>query len=323
MHVSPLSREDLDHVLTHTLSVWEEARGASFFITGGTGFFGMWLLESLAYLNDTLQLRMRATVLSRNPDAFAAKAPHLANRRDLTMVAGNVRSFTAPPGRFQFIVHAATETNVLAGEHHSLELLDSIIDGTRSVLRLAENCGVCKLLLTSSGAVYGPQPAELTHLREDHLGAPDPTLVSSAYGEGKRVAEYLACVHAGKFGYETKIARCFAFVGPHLPLNGRFAIGNFMGDALEGRSLRVAGDGTAVRSYLYAADLAGWLWTILFVWSRLQSGPRQSARATGSSSVNPTPASARPSSTRCSSPANATARTPWRTSPTSSGASRP
>jgi nucleoside-diphosphate-sugar epimerase len=264
MPVKPLPPEDLAHILALTREHWAEARGKSFFITGGTGFFGMWLLESFAHINDALGLVMSATVLTRDPAAFALKAPHLTSRADLRFIAGDVRTFAFPVGRFDYVVHAATEASAKLNEEAPQEMLDAIIGGTRQVLEFAAQCGVKKLLLTSSGAVYGKQPADMTYVSEDYLGAPDPLLPGSAYGEGKRVSEHMCAVHARQHGYEVKIARCFAFVGPHLPLDAHFAIGNFIRDAMAGRPIHIAGDGTPMRSYLYASDLAIWLWTILF-----------------------------------------------------------
>lgn len=257
----PLPREDLDFILAHTPGLWEELRGQSIFITGGTGFFGVWLLESFVHANEKLDLGARAIVLSRNPEGFLAKVPHLAERPDLEFVSGDVRNFVFPRGNFPFIIHAATTIGALV---EPVEMFDTIVEGTRQVLEFAATHGARKLLLTSSGAVYGRQPSDLTHIPEDYSGAPDPLDPSSAYGVGKRVAELMCCTTARAHGFDAKIARCFAFVGPHLPLTSYFAIGNFIGDVLDARPIVISGDGTAYRSYLYAADLTLWLWTILF-----------------------------------------------------------
>lgn len=256
----PLPVEDLDHILLHTRELWNEAKGASFFITGGTGFFGMWLLESFAHMNDKLGLGMSATVLTRVPARFAAKAPHLARRKDLLFVPGDVRSFEFPTGEFRYVVHGATTSGAPVD---NLEMLETIIDGTRRVLEFASRHGTQKFLYISSGAVYGKQPDDLGQIPEDYRGAPDPLDPKSAYGEGKRVGELLSVLQSKQSGFEAKIARCFAFIGPHLPLDAHFAAGNFIRDAVAGGPIVVEGDGKSVRSYLYASDLAVWLWTIL------------------------------------------------------------
>lgn len=258
-----ISTADLDHILTTTAPLWEEMRNQRLFITGGTGFFGCWLLESFSHINRQLNLNAQATVLTRDPAAFALKCPQIAADPALTFLKGDVRNFDFPASDFQFVIHAATETTARHG-HPPTALLTAIIRGTEHTLEFARTHATRKLLFTSSGAVYGKQPGNLTHISEDYLGAPNPLDPTSVYGEGKRIAETMCALTASNSNIEIKIARCFAFVGPHLPLDAHFAIGNFIGDILAKRPIKIGGDGTPRRSYLYAADLAIWLWTMLF-----------------------------------------------------------
>lgn len=261
---NPLA-EDLDHILTRTKGIWEDLRGKKLFITGGTGFFGCWLLESFAWANDKLNLNASVLVLTRNYNEFLNNAPHLATNPAIQFHIGDIRNFDFPKGNFSHIIHAAaTSARATFNNEDPLMKFDTVVGGTRHTLDFAIQCHAKKFLFTSSGVVYGKQPSCLTHVPEDYWGAPDPTDPNSVWGEGKRAAEFLCLLYSKRYGIETKIARCFSFVGPYLPLDIHYAIGNFIKDGLGGKPINVRGDGTPYRSYLYAADLAVWLWTILF-----------------------------------------------------------
>ncbi len=265
----PLPIADLDLVLEQTQHLWNEARGQRIFITGGTGFFGCWLVESFCHINRKLGLDANATILSRDPARFLAKCPHLAGESALTLHTGDVRDFGFPQGEFSYVIHAATDTAAKPDANRPLELLSTILAGTERTLQFAMESGAQKFLLTSSGAVYGRQSPEVTHVPETYAGAPDTLNPASDYGEGKRTSELMCALYqkaatAKGVAFEAKIARCWAFCGPHLPLDAHFAIGNFIGDVIAGRPISIGGDGTPRRSYLYAADLATWLWTLLF-----------------------------------------------------------
>ena len=102
-----LPPNDIEHILFHTKDLWGELRGSRVFITGGTGFFGKWLLESFLAANDKFKLKASIVVLSRNPEKFKRAAPYLADHPAVRFVKGDVRNFAFPNGHFTHLIHGA------------------------------------------------------------------------------------------------------------------------------------------------------------------------------------------------------------------------
>ena len=242
------------------------------FITGGTGFFGKSILDYRLRHPDFLA-NAELTILSRDPTAFIAKNPKLVQQTGVRFIAGDVRTFSTTDftdytdcptlqnhspcnpcnpwfssAHFDTVIHAATAAVTTLSDD---EMYSTIVDGTRHVLDFAKVCGAKRILFTSSGAVYGPQTTPTTE--------ETPTNPTTAYGRGKLAAEQM-CI---KSGIPTCIARCFAFTGPHLNRRIHYAIGNFIQNCLDGKDIVIKGDGTPLRSYLYADDLVEWLFAIL------------------------------------------------------------
>jgi len=229
-------------------------------VTGATGWFGVWLLDVLCAADDLLGLGMQIFAVSRDPQNFLNRFQGFSDARRITWIKSDVRHLRTHE-KFTYIIHAATDTVASAAPDASLQLFETIVDGTRRVIEAAGDC--CKgLLLLSSGAIYGPARADRTRFFESDDGGPDPASVRSAYAEGKRSAEMLA-VLGSAMGVPMNIARCFAFVGPHMPFDKHFAIGNFIADAIAGRPVRIKSDGRSLRSYLYMTDLVRALLAIL------------------------------------------------------------
>lgn len=259
-----LISEDLEHVVQRTAGLWPEISGQRLFLTGGTGFFGKWFLETFLWANEHLKLNAHVTVLSRNPQRLRQTFAHLFTSPSVTWLEGDILNFKFPSGNFTHIIHGATDVVATQDAKVLRGILDVCDLGTRRILDFAKSCGAKKILLTSSGAVYGRQPPTLSQIPENFSGAPDISLGASAYGEGKRVAELLCQLAHQEGQVQVKIARGFAFLGPYMVMDGHFAAGNFLLSAAKGHPIEIQGDGTPMRSYLYASDLMIWLWTILF-----------------------------------------------------------
>jgi len=251
-----IAPSDLDEMLRLGSADFEKLRGARIFLTGGTGFFGKWLLAAFDHAERELKLGLNITILSRDPARFVAQWPEVKARPGWRLFEGHVAELPVLLERFDYVLHAAADGAAQSGEAAEAERSRVIVEGTKRALALAEKPGTKRLLFISSGAVYGDATGKPGGASENDFHR---ARAAMAYGEAKRAAE-LACERSKA---DHNIARAFAFLGPHLPLDQNFAAGNFIGAALRGGPIQVRGDGTALRSYLYPTDLVVWLLAIL------------------------------------------------------------
>lgn len=257
-----LAENDLTHVLGHLRDLFSELHGQSVFLTGGTGFFGMWLVESFLWSNEHLKLNANIVVLSRCPEQTYHQFPHLKSHQNLSFVSGDVRDFKFDQNKYAHILHAAGTPLAARKSNETDDTFEVITEGTRRIIEFAEYSQTKSILFVSSGAVYDSlnvgRPILETDFRADYVaGQLDP------YASGKLEAERLGMEWASQNDRSFKIARCFSFLGAYFPLEAKYAASMFFKNALRNEPIQLVTSGSAKRSYLYAADLAIWLWTIL------------------------------------------------------------
>jgi len=252
----PLPSDDLDSLFEQCRGLWEELRGCRILFTGASGFFGGWMLESCLHAATRLDLPFRAIVVTRSAGRFLRQLPHLAGDSRVEILEADAGNLPVPEGPVDYVIHSLVPD---AGTS-LMEMADFFQSTTQRLLAAAVEKKAKGFLLCSTGAVYQPGIPSAAFSEDDPLVSLDGPL---SYGQIRRKVEDQCRDVLATGDVVLKMARGFAFVGPRLPLDARFAAGNFIRDALAGGPIRVRGDGSPIRSYLYASDMAAWLWTIL------------------------------------------------------------
>jgi UDP-glucuronate decarboxylase len=253
--------EDVLLLLERSAISVEDFRGKTVLVTGGTGFFGVWMLSSLIAIKSRLGGDLKIAALSRNPKKFLDEHPTHHFNSQIDFISGDVKTFRISGFRVNLLIHmAATNASETFYGQDQLSKIDMLYLGTKNVL---EQCGdsLEKVVFTSSGVAYGVNTSEF--ISEDDWTGPDTRDAGSALAIGKMSAEYLVSYYAEKLGYRYSIARCFAFAGQYLPMDLHYAFGNFILDAICSRDIIIQGDGKDERSYLYIGDAVAWLLRLL------------------------------------------------------------
>lgn len=237
----------------------QKLKGKRIFLTGATGFFGVWMLTTLVHVKNALGSDLKLVVLSRNPASFLKLHPEFEDH--VEFICGDLCHFQYGRRDITHLIHMATTNaaETFAGQDQ-LSKLELLYGGTQNLLAQCEG-RLESVLMTSSGVAYGTGQVE--KVAETTPGLLDTTDERSALALGKMVAEFLVSTAAAKLHYKFAIARCFSFAGPYLPLDLHYAFGNFIRNAQLNEPIVIKGDGRDRRSYLYIGDAMAWLLNLL------------------------------------------------------------
>ena len=242
---------------SHFADLGKRIDGRSIFLTGGTGLFGQWTIAFLKWMHYRQLAFPKLTVLTRK------KFPE--HSQFITQIVGSVEEFEFHDEKFDSLIHLAAPSARETYEGMSDQLkLEQLYLGTRNVLQFAKKQVVGRSLFVSSGAIYGGfDTSRTTPIDETDRTAPLTSANSIGLGLGKRVAEFLVSDYVRSGFVDASIARAFSFVGPGLPTDVHYAVGNFAGRAIRGEDIEIRGDGTPLRSFMHMGDAIHWLFEIL------------------------------------------------------------
>jgi dTDP-glucose 4,6-dehydratase len=215
-------------------------------VTGGAGFLGSHLCERL--LADGYDVVCLDSFLTGTADNVA----HLIGNPAFSLVRVDVTEYVHVPGPVDAVLHFASPASPVDYLQLPIETMKVGSLGTLHSLGLAKDKGA-RFLLASTSETYGdpqvhPQP-------ETYWGHVNPVGPRGVYDEAKRFAEALTMAYRRTHDVDTKIVRIFNTHGPRMRPNDGRAIPAFASQALTGRPITVAGDGSQTRSIIYVTDL--------------------------------------------------------------------
>lgn len=252
---------DLESITSSYSIPWSQLTNKTVLITGAAGFLAAYMVETLLFLNESLQLNVKVIAVVRNRNNYMQRFNHCFRRPDLICIEQDISLPLQVSMKIDFIIHAASQASPKYYSKDPVGTLTANVLGTAQLLELARKNNVAGFLFFSSAEIYG----EATHVptSESDYGYLDPLEVRSCYAESKRMGENMCVSWHHQYGVPTKIVRPFHTYGPGMKLDDGRVYADFVADAVIGRDIVLKSDGLARRSFCYLADATAGFWLVL------------------------------------------------------------
>ena len=256
-------KSDLEYITSVSFVDWEKFRGASVFITGGTGLIGSWLVNSFIYANMKFELCMSLCLLVRDVEKAKKMFCHQIKEAfcNVIFIEDDVKSFDSII-ECDYVIHAANPTASDFFVEHPVETIKTAVCGTMNLLEAVKTSSIKGFIFLSSMEVYG-HPNTDEKIEEGYPCNLDLSSSRSSYPESKRLCESLCVSYCNEFNIPIRIIRLTQTFGPGVKYNDQRVFAQFARSVIENRNIILATKGQTKRSYLYTADAVTAILTVL------------------------------------------------------------
>ena len=254
--------EDMEYISNAEFIPWDRLNNKTVLITGATGLIGYTLVNSLVYANKKLGLNLKILALVRDLNRTRERFKDIDGDTALEYVLGTVEKLPEIAEKVDYIVHGASQTASKAFVNEPVETIMTALKGTENILELAKTKKVSGMVYLSSMEVYG-HPEKGHKVTEDEIGALSPLDIRNSYPISKIQCESLCFAYAKEYSVPAMSVRLTQTFGPGVNYNDGRVFAEFARCVIEKRDIVLKTKGETERSYLYTADAATAILTVL------------------------------------------------------------
>lgn len=250
--------EDLERLATDDLIPWGDIDGRIVMVSGATGLVGGAVVDAILMRNDIANARTRLICPVRSVERARER---FGDRPDVVISMWDAcDATTVLSTACDIIVHCASITQSRLFVESPIEVIDTTVEGTRSMLKAAEASGAA-MVYVSSMEVYGDLSSDVP-IREDVSGPLDAMNVRSCYPQAKQLAETLCAAYARESGVKVCVARLAQSFGAGTPPTDTRVFSQIAHACIDGRDIELATDGTKANMYTALPDTVTALLTL-------------------------------------------------------------
>ena len=246
--------EDIRDIIASECVDWKRFDKKTVLIAGATGMLPSYMALTLLGLSRAKRIEVKVILLVSNLQKARKVFEDYLDLESLSFIVQDVSAPVEVESEVDFIIHAASQASPKCYGTDPVGTLNANVLGTHNLLELAKRKHAEGFLFFSTGGVYGNFATEDIVITENMYGSIDPLHVRSCYFESKRMAENMCACYAYQYGVPVKIIRIFHTLGPNVDINDGRAFSDFCKAIIEGKDIVLRSDGSAMRTFCYAAD---------------------------------------------------------------------